>query len=62
MNGPLPARGLKIGWQGLNFLPGEVIEVEMDSVANLLPLAIMGVGVYLFFRWVVRDMNRPTGR
>lgn len=32
----------------------------MDSVANLLPLAAMGVGVYLFFRWVVRDMNRPT--
>lgn len=34
----------------------------MGSAANLLPLAIMGVGVYLFFRWVVRDMNRPTGR
>ena len=34
----------------------------MDSIANLLPLAIMGGGIYLFFRWVVRDMNRPTGR
>ena len=32
----------------------------MDSIANLLPLAAMGVGVYLFFLWVVRDMNRPT--
>jgi hypothetical protein len=32
----------------------------MDSIANLLPLAAMGVGVYLFFSWVVRDMNRPT--
>lgn len=34
----------------------------MDTAANLLPVAIMGVGVYLFFRWVVRDMNRPTRR
>ncbi len=34
----------------------------MDTAANLLPVAIMGVGVYIFFRWVVRDMNRPTRR
>lgn len=34
----------------------------MDSVANLLPVAGMGFGVYLFFRWVVRDMNRATRR
>jgi hypothetical protein len=34
----------------------------MDTAANLLPVAIMGVGVYVFFRWVVRDMNRPTRR
>ena len=34
----------------------------MDTAANLLPVAIMGVGFYVFFRWVVRDMNRPTGR
>jgi hypothetical protein len=34
----------------------------MDTAANLLPVAIMDVGVYIFFRWVVRDMNRPTRR
>ena len=34
----------------------------MDTAANLLPVALMGVGVYVFFRWVVRDMNRPMGR
>ena len=34
----------------------------MESLANLLPVAAMGFGIYLFFRWVVSDMNRPTGR
>jgi hypothetical protein len=34
----------------------------MDSIANLLPLALMAFGVYLFYRWVVRDMNRTTRR
>ena len=34
----------------------------MESLANMLPVATMGFGIYLFFRWVVRDMNRPTGR
>lgn len=34
----------------------------MEFFANLLPVIAMGAGLYLFFRWVVRDMNRPTGR
>ncbi len=34
----------------------------MEAAANLLPVAFIGVGVYVFFRWVVRDMNRPTRR
>jgi len=34
----------------------------MNSIANLLPLAVMGAIIFLFFRWVVRDMNRPAGR
>ena len=34
----------------------------MEAVTNLLPIIAMGVGIYLFFRWVVRDMNRPAGQ
>jgi hypothetical protein len=34
----------------------------MDSFFNLVPLLLMGGGIFLFFRWVVRDMNRPMGR
>lgn len=34
----------------------------MESLTNLIPVAAMGFGIYLFFRWVVSDMNRPAGR
>ncbi len=28
------------------------------AIANLIPLFIFGLAGYLFFRWVVRDMDR----
>ena len=37
-------------------------EVEMEAIANLLPVIAMGAGIFFFFRWVVRDMNRPAGQ
>lgn len=30
----------------------------MQTIASLMPLICMGAGVYFFFKWVVRDMNK----
>lgn len=34
----------------------------MSAFENLLPLIFFFLAVYLFFRWVVRDMNRSSDR
>jgi hypothetical protein len=34
----------------------------MTQFQNLLPLLFFFLCVYLFFRWVVHDMNRPSDR
>ncbi len=34
----------------------------MDTVQNLIPLMTFFFVIYWFFKWVVSDMNRSSGR